>query len=793
MLCFIHQDARLLFDAAAVVPRYFARLPRTGVLGFCGSAAQRLGKQWHQCPPCFGSLLQGRDATTPIEFAPPGDEVEGLRYAPVQTLDGYCLFVRREVFTRIDGFDETYPGWHGYDLDLCLRALDAGYQNYVIAQPSQHYSWGARDHDLARALDLFARKWSTRLAAADARPATATASDVSVPVPRQPLRIHVYAIARDEEKFAARFAQSCAGADGVHVLDTGSSDRTVAILREHGVHVESAIIDPWRFDLARNRSLELVPDAADVCLSIDLDETLVADWRRIVEDAWVPGTNHLDYQYAWQMINGKPYRAFHYNKCHSRRGYVWVTPVHEVVAPIAGFREVFASTPRILVEHRPDPNKSRAQYLALLELAVREDAGDARSRFYLGREYTYVARWRDAIATLTEYLNRHPGAWSFERCSACLMIASCHDRLRQEAERDCALDAARQHEADALRWLLRACHEEPNQREPWVELADACRLKDDHAGTYWAAKKALALTHSSMTHLNEPEDWSWKPHDLLSVAAWYLGFHAESLTHALLAVENNPHDQRLIDNYLLVQARSAAPPVAGPPLVDVVILAYSKTEREYAMTRRCIASLRASSPEVPVRIVVVETNARLRSEEFTRDDAELFATGVEVVCPGTRFGYNEFVQAGYRAHAGSAARCFMVLNNDVVLFATGFLREMLGGLAHVPSVSPLGLREAQWGLVDRTLAIDINYDVDRAMCGWCLMFDKSILAAVPFEALFPRQWAWYGQDQAYAAALQAHGLAHGLVTAARALHLQASSHHLLDVASGEPVDETRVA
>jgi hypothetical protein len=25
------------------------------------------------------------------------------------------------------------------------------------------------------------------------------------------------------------------------------------------------------------------------------------------------------------------------------------------------------------------------------------------------------------------------------------------------------------------------------------------------------------------------------------------------------------------------------------------------------------------------------------------------------------------------------------------------------------------------------------------------------------------------------------------------LHLQASSHHLLDVASGEPVDETRVA
>jgi tetratricopeptide (TPR) repeat protein len=461
-----------------------------------------------------------------------------------------------------------------------------------------------------------------------------------------------------------------------------------------------------------------------------------------------------------------------------------VTPVHEVVTPIAGFEEVVASTPRILVEHRPDPTKNRAQYLPLLELAVREDAGDARSRFYLGREYTYVARWRDAIATLIEYLNRHPEAWSFERCSACLMIASCHDRLRQDAERDGARESARQHDADAFRWLLRACHEEPNQREPWVELADACRIKDDHAGTYWAAKKALALTRSSKTHLNEPEDWSWKPHDLLSVAAWYLGLRDESLEHALLGVEHNPHDQRLIDNCLLVQARSATAPAAGPPLVDVVILAYSKTQREYDMTRRCIASLRASSPDVPVRIVVVETNATLRSAEFTRYDPQLFAADVEVVFPRTRFGYNEFVQAGYRVCSGSHARYFMVLNNDVVLFGTGFLRQMLSGLKRIPSVSPLGLREAQWGLVDRSVPLDINYDIDRAVCGWCLMFDKSILATVPFDALFPSEWTWYGQDQAYAAALQAHGLAHGLVTAARALHLQASSHHLLAESSG---------
>jgi hypothetical protein len=89
---------------------------------------------------------------------------------------------------------------------------------------------------------------------------------------RPPLRIHIYAIAKNEAAFAARFAASCEGADGIHVLDTGSTDDTVAILRAHGVHVEVAEVRPWRFDLARNLSLELVPDDADVCLSIDLDE-----------------------------------------------------------------------------------------------------------------------------------------------------------------------------------------------------------------------------------------------------------------------------------------------------------------------------------------------------------------------------------------------------------------------------------------------------------------------------------------------------------------------------------------
>ena len=61
-------------------------------------------------------------------------------------------------------------------------------------------------------------------------------------------------------------------ADGVFVLDTGSTDGTPELLRQLGAHVTQEIITPWRFDTARNRALALVPEDADLCVCTDLDE-----------------------------------------------------------------------------------------------------------------------------------------------------------------------------------------------------------------------------------------------------------------------------------------------------------------------------------------------------------------------------------------------------------------------------------------------------------------------------------------------------------------------------------------
>ena len=65
-------------------------------------------------------------------------------------------------------------------------------------------------------------------------------------------KIVVYAISKNEEKFARRWVNSMKEADEIYVLDTGSTDNTVNLLKEMGVNVVCKEIKPWRFDVARN-------------------------------------------------------------------------------------------------------------------------------------------------------------------------------------------------------------------------------------------------------------------------------------------------------------------------------------------------------------------------------------------------------------------------------------------------------------------------------------------------------------------------------------------------------------
>ena len=144
-------------------------------------------------------------------------------------------------------------------------------------------------------------------------------------------RICVYAISKNEEKFVDRFMDSLQDVDKVYVLDTGSTDDTVNKLKNRGDIVEQKIIDPWRFDVARNESLKMVPEDMDICICLDLDEVIEKGFVEKLNDLWQDNTTRLRYNYNWRLDkDNKPLVNFYIEKIHTRKNYKWTHPLHEV-------------------------------------------------------------------------------------------------------------------------------------------------------------------------------------------------------------------------------------------------------------------------------------------------------------------------------------------------------------------------------------------------------------------------------------------------------------------------------
>ena len=355
------------------------------------------------------------------------------------------------------------------------------------------------------------------------------------------MKIVVYAIAKNESSFVDRWMDSMSEADQVVVLDTGSDDGTAERLQARGAQVTVERIAPWRFDQARNRSLELVPEDTDVCVCTDLDEVFHPGWRSALEGVWTPETRQASYRYTWSFQpDGSEGVVFWQEKIHARRGFRWVHPVHEVLEWVGeGERGPMVSVQGIQLDHHPDPQKSRGQYLPLLELSVAEDPEDDRNLHYLGREYLYYGRWDDCIRTLTRHLALPSAVWRDERAASMRYIARAHAR---KGERDEARD-----------WYLRAAAEAPHLRDPWTDLAMFLYENQEWDGVLYATACALKIRERPRTYICEAEAWGSLPHDLRCQAYYHTGRLPQALEEARLALAAAPSDPRLAGNAALLE------------------------------------------------------------------------------------------------------------------------------------------------------------------------------------------------------------------------------------------------
>ena len=348
-------------------------------------------------------------------------------------------------------------------------------------------------------------------------------------------KICVYAISKNEEKFVNRWVDSIKDADEIYVLDTGSTDNTVELLKKKGVNVISKKITPWRFDVARNESLSLVPSDTDICICLDLDEVISEGWRKALEENWDENTDRIFYNYNWLLDeNNVPKVSFYIEKIHKRHGYKWTHPVHEILSLTENKEENKKVVEQITVNHYPDNTKSRSSYLPLLEFSVKEDPDDDRNMHYLGREYMYYGKYQEAITTLKKHLNMEKAVWKDERCASMRFIARSYRYLENYKE--------------AIYWYEKAIIEAPYLRDSYVELALLYYELKDWEKVIFYSDKALEIKESAKSYINEQFSWDHTIYDLKSISYYYLNNKEKALENINIALTYACEDERLLNN-----------------------------------------------------------------------------------------------------------------------------------------------------------------------------------------------------------------------------------------------------
>jgi glycosyltransferase involved in cell wall biosynthesis len=144
-----------------------------------------------------------------------------------------------------------------------------------------------------------------------------------------------YTICKNEIKYVEKWLYYTKDFDYRVILDTGSTDGTYEEFKKAGnVIVEQKTFTLWKFNVARNYNLDMIPSHVDWCLSPDLDEYFSINVLEEMEKTINKNPNvtniscdRLDL-YTKEVRVGPP-KTIGTNKIHRRHDYNWVQPIYE--------------------------------------------------------------------------------------------------------------------------------------------------------------------------------------------------------------------------------------------------------------------------------------------------------------------------------------------------------------------------------------------------------------------------------------------------------------------------------
>lgn len=357
------------------------------------------------------------------------------------------------------------------------------------------------------------------------------------------MKICVYAICKNEMQWIDRWLNNMSEADYIVVLDTGSTDGSFEKLKDDPrvTAAAQAIINPWRFDVARNESMKLVPEDTDIYVCTDFDEIFEEGWAKVLRDNWAPDDDRCYYTYAWSHnALGEPQDVFRYDKIHTK-DYYWRFPVHEILYPIDENKheKVLDVGEAIYLHHLQDMTKERGNYFDLLEISVAENPTDVHCRMLLAREYLIKQDYENA---LKEYL----ACLDYEE----LYLPNRKSVLLETYGRLGDIYGYDYNDFDnSMHYYREFLKLDDTYREPYFCMGELY----NNAGM---AKVAVGLVEAGLNYTYRHYDWierrdNWlaKGEKLLLVIYYNLHDYEKAVQYGKIAIAHNPDNVKLLQIY----------------------------------------------------------------------------------------------------------------------------------------------------------------------------------------------------------------------------------------------------
>lgn len=362
------------------------------------------------------------------------------------------------------------------------------------------------------------------------------------------MKIAVYTIAKNEANYVYDFMESVQEADYVSILDTGSEDATLRNLKmwavDHNwnicnyyepdnfmgdcgescgktIFLDQKIITPFSFDTARNFSLEMIPDDADVCCIMDMDFIIDPGWRNEVEKSVV---NLHDYFLLVSLSDGSTTRELVF--AHPRFGASWKGSLHEGILRNNGNKLQEVENLAIKVKHLRPYNymneDGTTKYHTLALDALKQHPNDPHYMYLMSRELLFEKDYDGVINQLLNYFTYTNYKFDAEKEAAARFLGEAYEKLGDIN--------------NAKIWYTRALVEMPNEELSCVVMGEFLYRIQDMFGCIYFLEQALCIRNlveegKIRNYYNNSLPKSNGLLDYLSAAYYYSGNYQKALKY----------------------------------------------------------------------------------------------------------------------------------------------------------------------------------------------------------------------------------------------------------------------